>query len=94
MYICCLVSKLCLILLRPHGLCSLPGFSVHGISQTRILEWVVISYSRGSSPPRDQTCISCIGMWCKFKIATYYYINVYYKTVYKYIANVCNIYSI
>ena len=66
MYICCLVSKLCLILLRTQGLCSLPGFSVHGISQTRILEWVVISYSRGSSPPRDQThisYISCIDRW-------------------------------
>ena len=34
---------------------SPPGFSVHGISQTRILEWVAISSSRGSSRPRDQT---------------------------------------
>ena len=42
----------------PHGI-SLPGFSVHGISQARILEWVVISFSRGSSRPRDWTCISC-----------------------------------
>ena len=39
--------------------CSPPGSSVHGISQARILEWVVISFSRGSSPPRDQTCVSC-----------------------------------
>ena len=31
--------------------CSSPGSSVHGISQTRILEWVAISYSRGSSYP-------------------------------------------
>ena len=38
-----------------------PGSSVHGISQARILEWVTISFSRGSSRPRDQTCISCIG---------------------------------
>ena len=36
--------------------CSLSGSSV----QTRILEWVAISYSRGSSPPRDQTHMSCI----------------------------------
>ena len=35
--------------------CSLPGSSVHGILQARILEWVVISYSRGSSRPKDQT---------------------------------------
>ena len=36
-----------------------PGSSVHGILQARILEWVTISFSRGSSPPRDQTWISC-----------------------------------
>ena len=35
--------------------CSPPGSSVHGIFQTRILEWFAISFSRGSSPPRDQT---------------------------------------
>ena len=41
--------------------CSLPGSSVHGISQARILEGVAISFSRGSSRSRDQTRISCIG---------------------------------
>ena len=41
--------------------CSPPGFSVHGIPQARILEWVATSFSRGSSPPRDRTCVSCIG---------------------------------
>ena len=40
--------------------CSLPGSSVHGIPQARILEWVAISFSRGSSQPRDKTWISCI----------------------------------
>ena len=35
--------------------CSLPGSSVHGIFRARILEWVAISFSRRSSPPRDQT---------------------------------------
>ena len=39
---------------------SPPGFSVQGISQARILEWVVISSSRGSSQPRDRTPISCV----------------------------------
>ena len=34
--------------------CSLPGSSVHGILQARILEWVAISFSRGSSQPRDE----------------------------------------
>ena len=41
--------------------CSFPGSSVHGILQARILEWVAISFSRGSSWPRDWTSISCIG---------------------------------
>ena len=44
--------------LQPHG-CSSLDFSVHGIHQARILEWVAISFFRGSSPPRDQTCVSC-----------------------------------
>ena len=35
--------------------CSPPGSSVHGISQDRILEWAAISFSRGSSQPRDRT---------------------------------------
>ena len=39
--------------------CSPSGFSVHGISQARILEWVAISFSRGSSQPRDGTQVSC-----------------------------------
>ena len=40
--------------------CSPPDSSVHGILQTRILEWVTIPFSRGSSQPRDQTQVSCI----------------------------------
>ena len=40
--------------------CSPPGSSVHGILQARILEWVTMPSSRGSSQPRDQTCVSCI----------------------------------
>ena len=43
--------------------CSLLDSSVHGISQARILEWVAISFSRGSSWSRDRTCFSCIGRW-------------------------------
>ena len=39
--------------------CSPPGFSIHGVFQARILEWVAISFSRGSSPPRDRTQVSC-----------------------------------
>ena len=40
--------------------CSQPGSSVHGILQARILEWVAIPFSRGSSWPKDQTQVSCI----------------------------------
>ena len=40
--------------------CSLPGFSGHGILQARVLEWVAISFSRGSSWPRDPTWVSRI----------------------------------
>ena len=39
--------------------CSPPGSSTHGLFQARILEWVAISFSRGSSQPRDQTWVSC-----------------------------------
>ena len=62
----CLCAKslqLCPTLCDPMN-CSLPGSSVHGILQERILEWVAMSSSRGSSQTRDQTCvsyISCIG---------------------------------
>ena len=44
--------------------CSSPGSSVHGILQARILEWVAISFSRGSSQPRDWTQVSCIAGRC------------------------------
>ena len=40
--------------------CSPPGFSVHGILQARILEWVAIPFFRGSSQPKYQTQVSCI----------------------------------
>ena len=43
---------------------SSPGSSVHGISQARILEWVAISFSRGSSWPKDRTHVSCIAARC------------------------------
>ena len=41
--------------------CSLPGFSIHGILQARMLGWVAISFSRGSYQPRDRTQVSHIG---------------------------------
>ena len=54
------VAQSCLTLCNPMD-CSPPGSSsVHGIFQTRILDWVVISFSRGPSPPRDWTQVSYI----------------------------------
>ena len=53
------VTQSCLTLCNPMD-CSLPGSSVHGILQARILEWVPISFFRGSSWPRDRTQVFCI----------------------------------
>ena len=66
---CCSVAKSCLTLLWPHGLC-LPGFSVHGIFQVRILEWIAISFSRGASWPKDQTQVFCTGRQSLYHWAT------------------------
>ena len=54
-----LVAQSCLTLCDPMD-CSLPGSSVHRILQARILEWITIPFSRGSSQLRDQTCVSYI----------------------------------
>ena len=62
---CCLVSQSCLIL------CDPPGFSVHEISQARILEWVAVCFSRGCSQPRVQTQVSCIGRWILYHWTTW-----------------------
>ena len=73
------VAQLCLTLCNPMDY-SPPGCSVHGISQAKTLEWVAISFSRGSSQPRYWAWVSCItgrfftiwatreapGWWCAF----------------------------
>ena len=48
--------------------CSPPGSSIHGIFQARVLEWVAISFSRGSSPPRDWTQVSHIASRCFYHL--------------------------
>ena len=55
--------SVCPTLWDPMG-CSPPGSSVHGNLQARILEWVAISFSRGSSQPRDGTQVSRIAGRC------------------------------
>ena len=69
----CAVSQSCLTLCDPMNH-SLPGSSVHGIFQTRILEWVAVSFSRESSWLRDWTLISyvsCIGRQNLYHWATW-----------------------
>ena len=59
---------------------SLPGFSVHGIFQARVLEWVAISFSRGSAWPRDWTLVSRIVDRCFYCLShqgRYIYIYIY-----------------
>ena len=79
----CLLTKSCPTLLQPMD-CSLPGFSVRGILQARILEWVAMAFSRGSSRPRDRTCISCIARrvlylaWLVTRRAQPYHIFAYF----------------
>ena len=65
--------------------CSPPGSSVHGILQARILEWVAISFSRGSSQPRDQTQVSRtagrrFNLWATREAPLYIYVYVYTHT--------------
>ena len=57
--LCVLVTQSCPTLCDPMD-SSPPGFSVRGILQARILEWLAIPFSRGSSQPRDWTWVSCI----------------------------------
>ena len=57
--VCVLVTQLYPTLGDPIDY-SPPASSVHGILQARILEWVAIAFSRGSSPPRERTCVSYI----------------------------------
>ena len=55
----CMHAQSCLTPHDPTN-CSPPGSSVHGISQEIILEWVAISFSRGSSWPWNQTCVCAL----------------------------------
>ena len=74
--------------------CNPPCPSIHGILQARILEQVAISYSRGSSPPRNQiqvSSVSCIGRWILYHCTTrkdvltliYYIFNSLFPRVFR-----------
>ena len=69
----CVCAQSCPTPLDPTD-CSPPGSSVHGILLARILKWVAISYSRGSSQPKDQTRvsgISWVGKWVLYHCITW-----------------------
>ena len=78
------IAQSCPTLCNPMN-CSLPRSSVHGIFQTRVLEWVAISFHMGSSQPRDQTQVSriagrCFTIWAT-REAHLMYQEVYYSNV-------------
>ena len=91
--IVCSVSQLCPALYNTLD-CSPPGSSVHGIYQARILKWIAISFSRGSSQPRDWTSVFCVSCnagrfftcWAIREPLLTWYINVntYLNTMQKY----------
>ena len=82
-----LVAQSCLTLCDPMN-CSLPGSTVHGIFQAKVLEWIAISFSGVSSWPRDQThgsCVSCIAgefltCWAIGEAISWPYVRVYFWT--------------
>ena len=80
--VCCVCVQLCLTLCNPMD-CSLPGSSVHGIFQVRILEWAAISPSKESSHSRDWfcvSCVSCIGRWILYLCTTWKAHSIYHMT--------------
>ena len=87
-YMCVwLVTQSCLTLCDPMDY-SLPGSSIHGILQARILEWVTISFSKESSQPRDWTYVFCVswnGMQILYHRATWEALHHIYIHIYIYI---------
>ena len=81
------VAQSCLTLCDPMD-CSLPGSSLHGILQATVLEWVAISFSRGSSQPRDRTRVSCIlgrhfNLWATLQTFPIYLLHTSYSLLWR-----------
>ena len=89
---CCLAAQSCPTLCDPLDY-SPPGSSSHGISQARILEWVAIPFSRGSSQPRDRICISFLagGFFTTEPPGIFTIITYFYSKVAKYMSDIFNI---
>ena len=80
------VAQSCPTLCDPMD-CSLPGSSVHGIFQARVLEWIAISFSRGSARPRDRTQVSCMvdrrfTIWATREVLAFHS-HIYFKELEK-----------
>ena len=88
-------TQLCLTICDPVD-CKIPGSAVHGIFQARVLEWVAISFSRGSSQPRDWTQVSRIAdrhftLWAtREAIILLYKLLIYCCSVAKSCLTLCN----
>ena len=84
------VAQSCLTLCNPMH-CSPPGSSVHGVFQARILEWVAISYSIGSSWSRDWThvsWVSCIVSQILYHCATW---QAMFYLIWRYVSDLCTV---
>ena len=76
------VAQSCLTLCDPVD-CNPPGSSAHGILQARVLEWVAISFCRGSSWSRDQTQVSriagrCFNVWATREAQAFSFVSIYF----------------
>ena len=83
-FCCCLVAQLCPTF-SDHMDCR-PPFSVPGISQARTLEWVAVSFFRGSSWPRDRTHVSGVGscilhLWATGQSCMLLFVDIFYIVV-------------
>ena len=91
--VCVCVRSLSRVWLYDPMDCSSPGSSVRGIFQTRILEWVAIPFSRGTSRPRDQTWVSHITdrrftVWATREATSYRRNNIWWKHR-EWVLNIC-----
>ena len=66
----CMPAESCPTLCDPMD-CGPPGSSVCGISQARTLDWIAVFCPRGSSRPRNRTCVSCVGRQIPYHWATW-----------------------
>ena len=83
-HLCCVYAQSWWLFATPYAI-SPPGSSVHGISQAGMMEWVAISFSRGSSRPRDRSqvsCTSCTDRQILYRWATWVALNVFGETLF------------